>query len=157
MTKRNGQRLSGVLNPAAIAAKFQLTRYAPAPDIGYFVERYWIVEWHLGDSEPHIQETLPYPCINVVFQPGESYVFGVVSGKFAVLLEGDGMVFGIKFRPGAFYPFVHWTISEFTDRAVAIGDVFGPDAQALRHQQPHAAAPIRPVRWRESQVGDQAL
>ena len=131
MAQLNVENPSGVLNPAVGAAKFQLSRYPPAPDCGYFVQRYWMVEWHLGDCGPHLQETLPYPCVNLVFQQGGSYIFGVISGKFSILLENDGRAFGIKFRPGAFYPFVNSPISEFTDRAVAVEDVFGPDGQAL--------------------------
>jgi AraC-like DNA-binding protein len=131
IVKLNSEKPRGVLNPAAGAAKFQLSRYTPAPDLGYFVERYWIVEWHLSDSAPHLQETLPYPCVNLVFQQGGSYIFGVISGKFSILLENDGRVFGIKFRPGAFYPFVNWAVSQFTDRVVVVEDVFGPDGQAL--------------------------
>jgi AraC-like DNA-binding protein len=131
IVKSNVGKPRGVLNPAVSAAKFQLSRYAPAPDLGYFVQRYWMVEWHLSDCGPHLQETLPYPCVNLVFQHGRSYIFGVISGKFSILLENDGRVFGIKFRPGAFYPFVKSPISQLTDRAVAVGDVFGTEAQAL--------------------------
>jgi AraC-like DNA-binding protein len=125
------EKPSGVLNAAVGATKFQLSRYKPAPDLGYFVQRYWVVEWRLSDCAPHLQETLPYPCVNLVFQQGGSHVFGVITGKFSILLENDDRAFGVKFRPGAFYPFIESPVSQFTDRAVAVGAIFGADGQAL--------------------------
>ena len=70
------------------------------------MERYWIVEWDLS-QEPYLQENIPHPAVSLVVEKGRSGIYGVVSrGKFAYLLRGRGRVFGIKFRPGAFYPFL---------------------------------------------------
>jgi AraC-like DNA-binding protein len=131
MTKPNLGTTSGILNPSAIATEFQLSRHAPAADIGYFVERYWIVSWDRRGQAPHLQETLPFPSVHLVLERGNSRIVGVVKGKFSVLLRDRGMVFGIKFRPGAFYPFVRIPVSQITDRTIAIARVFGEDGTAL--------------------------
>jgi len=115
----------GILNPQVGAKKFQLARYLPAQDLSFFVERYWIVSWDLRGQEPYVQETLPYPCVNLVFESGQSGVFGVQTGKFARQLKDAGRVFGIKFRPGAFYPFVKTALTKFTDRSYSLQDIFG--------------------------------
>ncbi len=127
----NVEKPSGILNPGAGEARFQLSRHLPAPDLSYFVQRYWIVTWDLRDQEPYIQETLPHPCVNLVIEEGTSGIFGVVKSKFSRLLEHKGRVFGVKFRPGAFYPFVKSPVSTLTDSSLSLCDAFGIDGRVL--------------------------
>ena len=54
--------------------------------------------------------------MHLVFQAGCSRIIGVIKGKFSILLEGKGQVFGVKFRPGGYYPFVGRAVADFTDR-----------------------------------------
>lgn len=121
----------GILNLKAGEQKFSLSRHLPSPDLAFFIERYWIVAWDLRGQEPYTQETLPFPCVNLVFEHGQTRVYGVETGKFARLLENQGRVFGIKFRPGAFYPFVKWPVSQITNGSIAFQDAFGIDGGAL--------------------------
>lgn len=96
------------------------------------MERYWIVEWDLTGDEPYLQENLPHPAVNLVVEKGKSGVYGVVSrGKFAYLLTGQGRVFGVKFRPGAFYPFIKAPISSLTDVSVSLSEIFGEEGDAF--------------------------
>src|SRR6266566_9547559 len=92
----------GILNLKAGETKFQLSRYLPAQDLSFFVEHYWIVSWDLTGQEPYVQETLPYPSVHLVIEKDQSKVYGVVTRKFARLLENKSRAFGIKFKPGAF-------------------------------------------------------
>jgi AraC-like DNA-binding protein len=121
----------GILNLKAGEKKFQLSRHLPAQDLRFFVEHYWIVSWDLRGQEPYVQETLPYPCIHLVIEKDQSRVYGVETGKFARLLENKGRVFGIKFKPGAFYPFVKSPVSQFTNDSMSFWDAFGVDSKAL--------------------------
>jgi len=121
----------GVLNFKEGEKKFQLSRHLPAQNLSFFVERYWIVSWDLRGQEPYVQETLPYPCVNLVFEKDQTRVFGVGTGKFSRLLENMGRVFGVKFKPGGFYPFVKTPISQFTDSSISFWDAFGVDGKAL--------------------------
>jgi AraC-like DNA-binding protein len=131
MDKSTMGKPRGVLNLKAGAKKFQLSRYPPAQDLSFFVERYWIVSWDLRGQEPYVQETLPYPCINLVFEKERTRVYGVTTGKFARLLEGQGRVFGIKFKPGAFYPFVKAPVSQLTNDSISLYAAFGIDSKPL--------------------------
>lgn len=119
----------GILNPTHGMEKFRLTRYLPSQDLGFWIERYWVVEWDL--VEPYLQENLPYPCVNLAIEQSQSGVFGITTGKFARRLQGRGRVFGIKFRPGAFYPFVQKPISQLTDKITPLFDVFGAVGDCL--------------------------
>lgn len=138
----------GILNPKAVDRKFQLTRHLPSQDLAFFVQRYWIVRWDLPGRETHTQETLPFPCVNLVIEKGQSAVYGVVQQKFSRLLEGKGGVLGIKFRPGAFYPFIKTSVSKLTDSAIGFRNVFGLDSNELEKavlSQTEEAKMVEPV------------
>src|SRR2546421_9670067 len=78
-----------------------------------------------------VQETLPHPSVHLVIEKNQSKVYGVVTRKFARLLENKGRAFGIKFKPGAFYPFVKSSVSRFTNATISFWDAFGLDGQVL--------------------------
>lgn len=120
----------GILNPKAGAQIFQLARYEPSQALSVFVEQYWVVTWDLRGQEPYRSETLPHPCIHLAIEPDAAHIVGVVTHKFSRLLEGEGWTFGIKFRPGGFYPFVQRPISQYTDKTISLANGFGADGVA---------------------------
>lgn len=121
----------GVLNPRAGKENLRLARYLPSEELGYFVEHYWVVAWDLRGREPYLSETLPHPCVHLVVEGGRSGVFGVQTGRFSRLLAGEGRVFGVKFRPGAFHPFWGSPVSGLTDRVIGLDESFGRGGKAL--------------------------
>jgi AraC-like DNA-binding protein len=131
MVKSKIDKPVGILNPKLGQKKFQLSRHLPAQELSFFIERYWIVTWDLRGQEPYLSENLPYPCVNLVFEQDKTRVYGVVKRKFSYLLKGKGQVLGIKFRPGAFYPFIKSPVSNFTDSSISFQDAFGVDGKAL--------------------------
>lgn len=121
----------GILNEKTSAEKFCLTRYAPAPDLRFFVRHYWVIHWDLRGQEPYVSEVLSHPNVNMVLEPGQSCLAGVTTGKFARRLEGKGGVFGVKFHAGAFYPFLRRPISELRNCLLPLREIFGADADRL--------------------------
>jgi AraC-like DNA-binding protein len=120
----------GLLNLDLAGGRVHLARYFPSNEpINFFVEHHWIVRWHLAGQPPFTSETLPYPSVHVVLEQDESRVVGVPRGKFTRLLRGDGFVFGIKFRPGGFRPFVAGPVSRFTNRSISLTSVLDFGAQ----------------------------
>lgn len=111
--------------------RFEAERYAPAEDIGFFVEHYWTVQWDLRGQDPYLSQNLPHPSVHLSFGPDLARVVGVVKGRFSCLLENSGQVFGVRFKPGAFYPFVRIPVSLFTDKSLALFTAFGRDGKAL--------------------------
>ena len=49
---------------------------------------------------------LPHPCVNLVLDRGRLAIAGVGRDRFTYVYRGAGRVFGVKFRPGAFLPFL---------------------------------------------------
>jgi len=133
MARPRTEKARGILNVKAGQAGpgFHHARLLPSDDLSFFVEHYWIVAWDLTGQEPQTAETLPYPSIHLVIERDRSRLYGVTSGKFVRRIEGKGRAFGIKFRPGAFYPFVKSSISAFTDKVIPLSEIFGADALAL--------------------------
>ena len=125
------ESLRGVLNPAAVPAKFQLARHAPAPDLAYFVQHYWMVAWDLRGQPPHCSETLPFPCVNIVAEPGKTLVHGVISGRYTTRLAGVGNAFGMTFRPGGFRGILGAPLHTIVDAALDPGALFGGKGAAL--------------------------
>jgi len=116
------ERTSGILHPRAAAKNFRLARHPPSKALAPFVAQYWIMRWAL--AEPYRQNVIPYPCVNLAVQRGQSGVFGVASQSISRVLEGEGLVFGVQFLPGGFHPFFGKAIAGLTDRSIPIGDVF---------------------------------
>jgi AraC-like DNA-binding protein len=119
----------GILDPHRGSAHFTLTRHAPSPDLAAFVDRYWIVRWSL--SAPYAQETLPYPCVNLVIGTHRPGLFGVSTRRFVAHLEGDGWVVGTKFRPGAFRPVLDVPAADLRDRELTLAEAFGAEGAAV--------------------------
>ncbi|MEP6731387.1 MAG: helix-turn-helix transcriptional regulator [bacterium] len=133
MTRRKTEPPRGVLKTAvADPERYKHARYHPSPDLEPFVEHYWSVYWDLRGMAPERAETLPHPSVHMTFsrELGGS-IAGVARGKFSTLLEGEGGVFAVKFKPGGFYPFVNVPISTFTDSVISIADVFGEEGAEL--------------------------
>ncbi len=76
-------------------------------------------------------ESLPHPNIHLIFEDQTSVIAGVQTHKFSRLLEGEGRVFGVKFRPGGFRPFYKHQVSKLADRTIPARRVFGKDIAAF--------------------------
>jgi AraC-like DNA-binding protein len=121
----------GLLDPNTARQKLRLARLRPSPDLAPLVEHHWIVAWDLRGQAPHIQRTLPYPCVHLVFDRKQTAVFGVMRGPFEYELEGQGRVLGVRFRAGAFRGFLKRSVATITDRTLSVAEIFGvPDATA---------------------------
>jgi AraC-like DNA-binding protein len=122
----------GILNRRVGEHVVGHSRIAPSRDIADFVEHFWVVRWDLRGQEPQVAETLPHPSAHVVIENRGAKIYGVMTGKFSRRLRGRGRVFGIKFRPGAFQPFLNQPMSAITDRTLALRQVFGPEGVAFQ-------------------------
>jgi AraC-like DNA-binding protein len=121
----------GIVAPEAGLAKFRLDRYPPSPEVGRFVDRYWLVSWDLTDQEPYVQQVFAHPVVNVVFTDGTATIHGVTTRMGQRTLEGRGRALGVMFRPAGFRPFLGRAMSTITDRTLPLTDIFGADAARL--------------------------
>lgn len=129
--EKNQKKPSGLLNNRNQGDRFKLDLLSPSADLEQYVEHYWIVKWDLRGQDPYVSENLPHPSVHLTVEPDRTVITGVVKQKFTRTLTGHGVVFGIKFYPGAFYPFAQEAVNRFTGRIVPAEHVFGADAAAL--------------------------
>src|SRR5439155_17232279 len=103
----------------------------PAADLAGLVERYWVVSWELPPGREASITLLPHPCVNVVLDRGLLTVCGVGRAQFTYTYRGAGDVFGIKFRPAAFLPFLARPLADITDTVLPADRLWGPPAAVL--------------------------
>lgn len=84
-----------------------------------------MLEWTLEPHESYVQHVLPDPCVHLIVEPTGAHVLGVVTKLFSTTLTDSNAVFGVKFRPGGFYPFVGQPIVALTNKSIRLRDVFG--------------------------------
>ena len=120
----------GVLRPPPAEGHLRHARRTPPADLEPWVQHYWSVSWDLRGCEPFLQQTLPHPNVHIVFDQDGAHVAGVHTARFSTTLEGASRVFGIKFRPGGFRPFLGSPVSSLANRMVPVQEIFGADAQS---------------------------
>lgn len=118
----------GVLHQRLAEGDFKHARRAPSPALADLIEHYWQVSWDLRGLPAQQQETLPHPNVHFVVEPGCTRIYGVHTGRFVRRLEGQGQVFGIKFKAGGFFPFYDAPVSELLNRSLDPSRIFGEDA-----------------------------
>jgi AraC-like DNA-binding protein len=120
----------GIVRRGPLPGTSRHVRHAPVDALRGFVEHFWFISWDLGDAPPYAAATLQHPSVHLVFEDGGSRVVGVMTKRFETVLRGQGRVFGVKFRPGGFRPWLGRAVATITDRRIAPADVFGkPIAQ----------------------------
>ncbi|QBD83174.1 AraC family transcriptional regulator [Ktedonosporobacter rubrisoli] len=117
--------------PQAEKINFRLTCYQPAEDLAFLVEHYWIVSWDFRGKAAYLAEILPHPRVHLVIAQDQAKVFGVVKGKFSYRYEEAGHIFGLRFKPGAFYPFTHIPIAQLTNTSLSLSHIFGLESSGL--------------------------
>jgi AraC-like DNA-binding protein len=125
-------RARGILRRPVPAAKLRHARRAPPNDLADWITHYWMISWDLRGCKPLLVENLPHPNIHLVFEKGtSSVVLGVQTSKFSRVLKDCSQVFGIKFRPGGFRPFLRMPVASLADRQIPAKRVFGKSVVAL--------------------------
>jgi AraC-like DNA-binding protein len=109
---------------------YRHTRFAPPGLLADWIEHFWLESWRVSANGTETRELLPHPCVQLAFSPDRSRIYGVQQGRFVRTYRGDGRVFGIKFRAGAFFPFFGKSVSLLTNTSMAGGNVFPNAADA---------------------------
>ena len=95
------------------------------------IQHFWSVRWDLRGLDPYLPGTLPHPNVHIVFDADGAQVSGVHTGRFTTKLEGQGWVFGAKFRPGAFRPFIPTSVATLRNRVIPLREILDADADPL--------------------------
>lgn len=119
----------GVLNHAPAPGAYRHLRYTPPAELSSWVQHIWLESWCFGET-PQRRELLPHPCVQLAFLPGTARIFGVQRRRFVRDLKGSGRIIGIKFLPGAFYPFLCRPVSALADTSLPAAQIFAGAKEA---------------------------
>ena len=114
-----------------VSIDFSLDRFPPSKDLADLVERHWTVTWELPPGRATTVTLLPHPCVNLVLDAGRLIVAGVGRELFSYTCRGAGRVYGVKFRPGGFHPFLGRELVTITGTALPAAQLWGPAAEGL--------------------------
>ncbi|MFS1510998.1 DUF6597 domain-containing transcriptional factor [Chengkuizengella sp. SCS-71B] len=121
----------GVLKLNDRDKSYHLSRYTPSLETSFFIKHFWRVKWDLTDKEPFWQDVIPNPCVNLVIEKNKTGIFGPAKNMFSYPVKGKGCVFGVKFKPGGFYPFIKQSVSDLIDHPMDVQNVFAIDSRTL--------------------------
>lgn len=121
----------GIMNLEKGEQHFRLERFLPSIELQQFIKHYWIVEWELAEDKTHIQEVIPNPCVNLVIESGRTFFYGPATRKYSYQLNSKGRVFGIKFKPGGFFPWYRQSISKLIDHPLPAEEIFSVPCEEL--------------------------
>ena len=114
----------GVLRHSPPPGTYRHTRYAPPVTLARWVQHFWVESWDMRGYAPQTRDVLPHPCVHLAFARGRTRIYGVHLGHFVRELKGADRVLGVKFRPGAFYPFLRQPVSSIANRSFAAQQLF---------------------------------
>lgn len=140
----------GILDFSSALTRFTLHRYAPAPDLQSWIEGYWVVQWDLPEGQEHRQTNLSHSSVNVAIEREGALLYGVPGRTFVKAIAGKGHVFGIKFRPGGFFPFYGRPLSVLTGKSIPFSEVLGNDGSAWAQAMAAALPDSRQVALADS-------
>lgn len=130
MTRPTDQDTRGIVDFRAGFEHFELTRHLPSPDLAWAVDCYWVVRWDMPDGESYEQRVIPHAAVHLVFEAGAATIEAISPHEFVRRLERRGQVFGVKFRPAGFRPFLRGRVSAVAGQRFAASAVFGAEADA---------------------------
>ena len=122
----------GILRHSAAPGAYRHVRYDAPSALAEWIEYFWVEEWRFDDAAAQTREVLPHPNVQLVFAANRSRIFGVQRGRFVRQLVGNDRICGIKFRPGAFYPWLRQPVSSLANSAVPLATVFADAADVER-------------------------
>ncbi|MBM6402545.1 helix-turn-helix domain-containing protein [Phycicoccus sonneratiae] len=146
---------AGVLRPDEFARHVRLERSPAGPGVAPWVENHWGLRWALPDGRWFASEVLPHPTCSLTVEHGHRragmpegetvVVTGVCTRRFDVEIRGEGVVHGVRFRPGGLTALTGRPASGWVDRSVPARDVL-PERLVARLADP--ALVEDPAAWR---------
>jgi AraC-like DNA-binding protein len=122
----------GILRHETAAGAYHHRRHAPPEALADWIEHIWMEDWKFASSSPQTREVLPHPNVHLTFSATRSRIYGVQLGRLVRQLDAEGSVVGVKFRGGAFHPFLRKPVSSIANGFIAAADVFADAADGAR-------------------------
>ena len=140
-SRSNDDSTRGIIDVAAGLERFALQRFEPSPELTWAVHRYWSVAWDLPAGETHDQRVVPHVAVHLVFERGAANLEVISRSDFVRHLVGRSHVFGVKFRPASFRPFLDHPVATIAGRRMPAAPILGPEVDDLAAELEAGSAP----------------
>lgn len=107
-----------VLNPLEAAKHYTYKEYKPSSLLDDLIENYWIMRWNLDAGKSFTCQIISSPYVALTCMNYGAQVTGVTTGVYNYEVRGEGVIYGVLFKPGGFYPFCKHSVSELTNKTV---------------------------------------
>lgn len=112
----------GIIDPDNFNKHFELHCYEPSSDLQPFLVHIWTQRLRTSPVHTPI-EISSGPNFYLFFTPESTYIHGI-GKRFKYNPLTPGVIAGVKFRPGGFYPFLQKSISDLQGGRADISSVF---------------------------------
>jgi hypothetical protein len=105
---------------------------SPPTNLAPWVECFWSIT--STDGPQGVDRILPDGCADIIIDLGtnpHAFVVGTMSTALLTPRTGRGALFGIRFRPGAAFPFLGVPLREMTDQRIALDALWGARTEPL--------------------------
>lgn len=118
---------NGVLSAKTFDDYSQIRAFLPTPALRPFVSHYWIVRWNIPEGTVYRPtEVLAGPVVNIFFMQDEAFVYGLTTETFDYEAKAQGVMAGVTFTYGGFYPFWGKSMAELPTGKMPLNSIF-PD------------------------------
>lgn len=116
----------GIIDADAFNKYFELHCYQPAPDLQPFVTHIWVqrLKQPLPANYKLPVEIASGPNTYLFFTSQASFIHNVAQCGFMYDPLTPGVIAGVKFQPGGFYPFLQRSLSELNTATLPVAEIF---------------------------------
>lgn len=116
---------SGIVDPGRFFKTFQLRCYEPLPDHADMVANFWILRWDAALNPNPSYEYLPtQPSAGMFLAASQPFIMGVVKDTLLVKAHGNGVMAGIRFKPGGLYSYSQRNRTDLMNKKIPASQVF---------------------------------
>lgn len=116
----------GILDPTGFHEHFDLRCYEPPAALKPFLVHIWTqrIRSDVGRVDYQPLEVLSGPNVYLFFTPQGSFIHGIAVKNFKYNAHSPGVIAGVKFRPGGFYPFWQKPLSVLAGETLPVTTLF---------------------------------
>ncbi|HEX7846363.1 MAG TPA: helix-turn-helix transcriptional regulator [Chitinophagaceae bacterium] len=123
--------------------------YDPSADLQSFVKCFWTLEDEASEN-PVTQRVLPDGCMEMIFHYGDlyrqyfedgssiiqprSFIYGQITKYLEIAPTGKSGIISARFFPDGLTPFIDIAVTDLTDSAVSLGQLFGDKGRILEEK-----------------------
>lgn len=127
---------NGVLSAKTFDDYSQIRAFLPHKALRPFVSHYWIVRWNIPEGIVYRPtEVLSGPVVNIFYMQDEAFLYGLTTETFDYEAKARGVMAGVTFTYGGFYPFWDKGMAELPTGKMMLDTIFPEFTSEFSNEQ----------------------